>query len=893
MTVRRTIEPPSPESTAAPEKPSARPEKERFESEPSQEISTKPAVSPPAAPEKPIARPEKERFESEPSQEITAKPVAPPPAASGKLSRLEASVSELLEDTSLDEFTSLKTDPDLLVPIGDVNREKQASFKRAEKLQELDISSRDQLISLYIAEGKSESVAKMLSDQLSKEPENLNLSLSLSKLYRQQGDIKAALNVLNASLNRISLSARIALKKELITSVRGGKSTLTMKSDEAYLADEFSQLGISLLKKKKHVEALSAFQSLYSLAPDHLMVKYHLGLSRYWMKQHNQARQLLVEQGAAELKKQQLMDNLAALTLMLTVTQDIPTIKDTRDRYIALQQRGGNPREGQIIAKQIASLDSLLAEAEKRRQEGLPDLGIALSDDFSREEFQPGQKISFTLVTTNHGKKQSDPFRVYYQLKHAQGLIFDIPSFDRFEALKPDMAKHSWKKEILIPEGVVPGKYQLIANIELTGGKGEVTFDNNRAQSAHEIAVTLLVPDLKIEFTQKLPSMSIETGQKIDLGVVVTNIGSKDSPPFEIDYFLESETGEVINLKTPDRQGSVQKGNERQTWKKQLPIAMKLKEGQYRIVAKIRLPKKTVEENRQNNSVATGFNLNYIPPFTDLSLSFETEPPETKTKSGQSFSVQLKVENRGNSPSTAGKIVYQLLDEDGDEITLKDERRFPVLKKGQAPLVINQDFKLPSNLHKGAYRLSAKLALDNDDLERNEKNNQTISDNRLIVEPPVIEILTSSEPIDYQPPEEISIMSSIKKDFGWHIGVVSSLLLFTHLSIDNKQRYETLETENKSLKREYENAILQLDMKNIREMIADNESEMDEKYNTSNVLTSLILISMAVESYLLFFPHSTPEPKVDKNIKPGPNNIFFIIPNTSLKDIKVVFELKW
>ncbi len=419
------------------------------------------------------------------------------PVISGTPKRLEASVTELLEGVQLDEFAAIKTDPNLLVSISDVNLEKQAGLKRAEELKELDISSRDKLISLYIAEGKSESVAKVLSGQLSKEPENLNLSLSLSKVYHEQGDITAALKVLNSSLNRISLSARIALNQELKTSVRKGESTLTTKSEEAYLADEFSRLGISLLEKKKYVEALSAFQSLYSLSQDYPMVKYYLGLSRHGLKQYNLAKQLFVEQAEADLQKKQLMDDLAALTLVLATTLEIPTIKDTRSRYVTIQKGENTPAEAQTLIVQIATLDALLEEAKKRRLAGLPDLGIVMSNDFSRSERQPGQKIRFAFVITNHGKKQSEPFRVYYQLKHDQGLTFDIPAFDRFQPIRAEMAKYSWEKEILIPDSVVPGKYQLIANVEQTGGKGEVSFENNLVQSVPEISVIQPVPDLE------------------------------------------------------------------------------------------------------------------------------------------------------------------------------------------------------------------------------------------------------------------------------------------------------------------------------------------------------------------------------------------------------------
>lgn len=680
--------------------------------------------------------------------------------------RLEASVSELLEGVELDEFAAIETDSALLIQISDAQREKQASLKRAEELRELDISSRDKLISLYIAEGKSESVAEVLSGQLSKEPENLNLSLSLSKVYHEQGDIKAALKVLNSSLNRISLSARIALNQELKTSVRKGESTLTSKSEEAYLADEFSRLGISLLERKKYEDALSAFQSLYSLSQEYPMVKYYMGLSRRGMKQYNQAKQLFVEQADTDLEKKQLLEDLAALTAVLAVTLDIPTIKDTRSRYVALQKEENTPEENAAIAEQIAKLDALLAEAEKRRLAGLPDLGLAMADDFSRDGIQPGQTARFSFTATNQGKKPSEPFRVYYQLRHEQGITFEIEAFDRFDALPAETGSRSWKKEILIPEGAIPGKYSLISNIEQTGGKGEVTFDNNRVQSAPEITVIEPVPDLKIEFTQQPAPQPIEKGQQIDLKISVTNIGLKNSPPFEVDYFLEAEDGRAIDLKASDKQNPLPKGNKQIAWKKPLPINIDLDEGRYKVVARIRLPEKAKERNTDNNQAATGYALTFTPPFTDLSLAFMQGPPAGAVIAGESFSVQMRVTNDGNSDSSAGTVTYQLLDEDGDAIDIDAQSRYSAIQKGREPLTIAQEIQIPEDFKAGRYRLRASVEPEESDLERNTENNQVIAGTPLQIDPSFSDLALMLEMADeeqsIQPGDTISVRTRFR-----------------------------------------------------------------------------------------------------------------------------------
>ena len=654
---------------------------------------------------------------------------------------IEASVSELMEGVQLDDFRLVKTDAALLVPISDVNLEQEATLKRAEDLKALDISSRDKLIALYIAEGKSESVAKALSGQLSKEPENLNLSLSLSKVYHEQGDIKAALKVLNSSLNRISLSARVALNQELKTSVKKGESTLTTKSEEAYLADEFSRLGVSLLEKKKYIEALSAFQSLYSLSQDYPMVKYYLGLSRHGLKQYNQAKQLFVEQAQADLKKQQMINDLTALTSVLATTLERLTIKNTKNQFVKLQEQENTPAEAKAIAEQIAILDSLLVEAEKRWLAGLPDLKIDMSDDFDRKEIQAGQEILFAFTAMNLGKVKSEPFRVYYQLMHEQGMTFDIPSFDRFLALESKLAKesekstHSWERKIIVPSAVVPGKYQLVANVEQTEGKGEATFDNNKAQSALAISVIPPIADLKIGFVEKMEPMPIKAGQKIDLDLIVTNQGFKDSPPFEVDYFLGKEGGESINLNVSDKKAAVPKANKSITWTKRLIVPADISEGQYQFQVSIRMAAKAPEHDSKNNTVASAFNLNYTPSYTDLALTIEQEPATQAFLGGQTFSIQLKIENNGNMPSSDGKVVYRLINENGEETLLKGEDHFSALKKDQPPLIFSRKFKLSEDFPKGVYQLAVALELEDDNLEKNLENNRIASENRLSIVP--------------------------------------------------------------------------------------------------------------------------------------------------------------
>jgi len=141
--------------------------------------------------------------------------------------------------------------------------------------------------------------------------------------------------------------------------------------------------------------------------------------------------------------------------------------------------------------------------------------------------------------------------------------------------------------------------------------------------------------------------------------------------------------------------------------------------------------------------------------------------------------------------------------------------------------------------------------------------------------------------------EEISFLEPIKRDLPWHISGVSSILLFTYLSMDNAGQYKDLEAENELLKSEYENAILQLDMKKFREQIAENESEMDEKSRSSEIYNSLLLLGIVTESVLLYLSYRVSEPEEDAAIELGNNHNFHITPFFSSSELKAGFGFRW
>ncbi|MFH2131222.1 MAG: hypothetical protein ABIK68_12685, partial [bacterium] len=408
---------------------------------------------------------------------------------------METPVSELMDRVEMATLSGIDPVSELLVTISDAKEARVDQLKLSRELEVLDIGSRDKLLALYIAEGKSDVIAKALSDLHAREPENINHTLSLSRVRHEQGDIRGALDVLKSSLNRIYTSARIALNQVLNS---GGKKQAVQGqavSDETYLAREFNKLGLSLLEQKQYADAVSAFQSLYTLKQDYPLVHYHLGLGRMGLKQYHQAKQAFLKQSEAELTRNQQIDNLSSLTEVLAVTLEVPVIQTTKDQFQALLPQVETPAETSRIQQQIALLDSLLVRVEEQRLASLPDLGIQLAKPFFLADVKPGQAVAVDFTITNSGKTTSGPYQVNYQLKHEKGMVTDIPATDRFKPLAGNYASYVWNKQFTVPEDILPGTYRLVATIEQVEAAREVAYENNTFVSEPALAIVLPAPE--------------------------------------------------------------------------------------------------------------------------------------------------------------------------------------------------------------------------------------------------------------------------------------------------------------------------------------------------------------------------------------------------------------
>ena len=351
-----------------------------------------------------------------------------PPKTGPKIDDL----AELLAAVDLDEMAEIEPVDELKVVVADVYRRRREGLKLAKGLEILDISSREKLISLYLAEGKSEILLSGLAKRLASEPENLKVSLMLSSVYLQQGNIKKALKVLNASLARSSLSARVALIGTLKTKVKKGESTLAEKSDMEFLADEFFNLGLILLKKKKYLDAITVFQSVGSIIPDYPLLGYYVGKSRHGAKQFNQAIRLFKDQSDLESARTQRTAVLTDLSGSLAIRLDVEGIQSALDICAKAIQEKSTSQEKYQIRKRMAALNQLMIKARQKQESERSDLEIRFTKESRYKDIEPGYAVNFHFEITNLGKKQSSGYTVYYKIKHEQGMIFDISGSDTY-----------------------------------------------------------------------------------------------------------------------------------------------------------------------------------------------------------------------------------------------------------------------------------------------------------------------------------------------------------------------------------------------------------------------------------------------------------------------------
>ncbi len=654
--------------------------------------------------------------EGRPSILASATPVQPKSA--------DVPLAELLIGLKLGDFDQIQPTGALKLDIADSEVAAAQGLNQAKSLKAMDLAQRDQMIAMFVAQGQSDAIAGALSDQLEEEPANLNLSLSLSKVFVEQGNDAAALNVLTASLGRISLSARVALNQELKTKTTKGATTLSSQSEEAFLANEFSKLGIALLKKKKFKEALSAFQSLSTLSPEFPMIEYYLGLSRQGLQQYNQAKEHFVTQADMDIEKDNQLKNLDALAKVMPFSPEIPSIQDALARYKALPETETLEVADQTgVAANEKFLNELLKKIEKLRKDGLSDLAIIFKNPFKFKGLQPGQDIYVTFQVSNIGRKPSSEYNVNYILQNDANMNFEIKEQDRFLAMKAGEEPFVFQKKLTLPENIPAGKYRIIANVEQIETIGEWTLKNNKLSSNFDMEVSEPMPDLDMKFAQ-FADIQTYAGSNIDFSLKIKNTGAAKSSSYEVAYYIESERGSRKEIIPTEKFKGILSRTSAPTLNKSFSLP-DLSPGKYKLVAQVKMSKGS-ESNTDNNSSETSLALNLAAIGMDLGLEFDGRPSKKALKAGDKVEQEFIVNNFGQNESEAFEVAYSLVDDSGTEIAL-DSKTALIGLGGKDDEDFEENFSIPLDIAPGQYKLKAKLLLAKGSPDHNSTNNEVTS----------------------------------------------------------------------------------------------------------------------------------------------------------------------
>ena len=640
-------------------------------------------------------------------------PDSPVRSAVPKLPQVaETPVSELAAQVSLDDYLKLPSDPDFQVDISDPNRAKAARLAGVKNLESLDLAQKDQAIALAVAQGQGNALAGALSDQLDQEPGNLNLTLSLSKVLHEQGNVTAALNVLNSSLGRISISARAAVNQELKVKVDKGSTSLGPQSDQAFLTEEFAKLGKALLEQRKYEEALSAYQSLATLSEEYPMLHYQLGQVRRGLKQYNQSKEEFIQQNHPKLTLEQRIQDLKALFEVIALAPDMASVKKAKEALSQLAADHPEEAKKARVPEDLAQLDRFFAKMEKERLAGLSDLGVSLDPNLNLGQLQPGQEFYLDLKIANLGQKSSSPFGVSFKIESEEGhLTYDLSAKDRFEPLVPKSEPLVFSKRLTVPTQAPFGRYRLVASVEQEGETLEVGLENNKAASAYGLSLVEPKPDLGITLKTAPADLNLDGKKPVVAQWTVANKGFLASGSFVIEVSLVSKEGKEIPLSRSPELGPVKENGASLDWNMEAALPSALPEGRFQLVAKLVPGKRPGPKdlNPGNDRFASIQEFQYTAPFVDPQLGLAQALEPAWVLPGQPFEVKLALKNRGNRPAGPLWVSYQLVGQDGKTYPLGGSEKILGLDPAKGASLWTETLRPPSSAPQGAYQLVAHL----------------------------------------------------------------------------------------------------------------------------------------------------------------------------------------
>ncbi len=341
---------------------------------------------------------------------------------------------------------------------------------------------------------------------------------------------------------------------------------------------------------------------------------------------------------------------------------------------------------GEHVIKAFVDPTDIVNESDEANNEGSttltpagPDL-IIESIDWSRNNPQAGEMVTFTITAKNNGGVMSGTSLVHLYVDNSSRGYQDIPE------LEPGA-----KATITFDWKFVPGLHDIRA---VTDGSNLVVETN---EENNEILITYPIPDLTLEaltWSPDEPAM----GDKVTLTAHVQNAGSLNTDGFQLYFYVDDNVADRRDIPPLDAGASVIETFE---WD--------FTAGPHVLTVLADGAKAITEETEDNNEGTANFIIS-APDLIIESITWPTGEPPT----GDNVTFTVIIRNQGDAKANYAYLNYYV---DGEYLTSGQFKALKPDAKTEAPFstLISQT---------GPHTIRVVIDEENEVLESNEANNE-------------------------------------------------------------------------------------------------------------------------------------------------------------------------
>ncbi|MEL7670547.1 CARDB domain-containing protein [Methanobacterium sp.] len=319
----------------------------------------------------------------------------------------------------------------------------------------------------------------------------------------------------------------------------------------------------------------------------------------------------------------------------------------------------------------------------------------------------------------------------------------------------------------------------------------DAAYDNSVSESNEnnniKFSGAMIVPDADLTMPSVSGPATAQTGGSMVVVNTVKNIGTKNSNPFHV-YFYLSKDGTTLNTKIGSRfvSGGLKAGASNTAYTN-LTIPSNIF-GSYYIVAVVDPLNKTCETNKLNNIVASSTTTNICAPdLVITSISTGT----TTYKRGDKITIQNTVKNQGSSTSKGFYVNFYLSND--STITTSDTylgQRY--ISGGLNAGISNTEytnFTIPYDAS-GNYYIGAIVDSTNTVFESDESNNiKAFSTTIEVCSPDLVITSISTGTTTYKRGDKITIQNTVKNQ-----GKIASGGFYVNFYLSNDSNITTSDT---------------------------------------------------------------------------------------------------